>query len=521
MATPQAEPAADLRALLWASEALYAAELDPDGLILDANPGLRRGTGSDALVATSVADLLARGQRPALLAAVAAANEAWGALTVTFLGSGGEATDDRVVRLMRTGDRVLLVAEPAQVDRDHLVEQVLHLNDELVSAQRSLGRRQRELERSRAEEQAATRRAAQLEAITLTGLARPDDALTELLEIARTILGSDGATLSLLDEDGRTLRERATIGLAAVADPAFVRTVADTGGPYLDGALAGVPLMLDGAVTGVLQVQSERAGAFAQADLRLLEAVGERAALVVGHAQLRERERRISETLQRSLLPQRLPGVPGLTLAARYQPQVHAVQVGGDFYDATVLGDGRVSLAIGDVAGKGLRAAALMGQLRSALRAYVLDGRSPAEILDRLDRLVVEADDFATALHLVLDPWTGELDLARAGHPPALVRAASGEVTFAETPTTPPLGVGWSDREEHRLVLGPGEMLLLYTDGLFERRGKDPRAQLDALRVATESAARDLGATLDHLIAALAGDGYSDDVALLAVRRDG
>ena len=521
MATPQAEPAADLRALLWASEALYAAELDRDGLILDANPGLRRGTGSDALAGTSVADLLARGQRPALLTAVAAATEAWTGLTVTFLGSGGEANDDRVVRLTRAADRVLMVAEPAQVDRDHLVEQVLELNDELVTAQRALGRRQRELERSRAEAEAATRRAAQLEAITLTGLARPDDALTELLEIARTILGSDGATLTLFEDDGRTVRERATTGYAPAADPEFLRTVAETGASRLDDVLAGVPLTLDGTAAGVLQVQSERPGAFAKTDLRLLEAVGERAALVVGHAQLLERERRISETLQRSLLPQRLPSVPGLTLAARYQPQAHAVQVGGDFYDATVLGDGRVSLAIGDVAGKGLRAAALMGQLRSALRAYVLDGHRPAGVLDRLDRLVVEADDFATALHLVLDPETGALDLARAGHPPALLRAASGEVTFAETPTTPPLGVGWPDRREDRLVLGPGEMLLLYTDGLFERRGKDPRAQLDALRAATESAARDLGATLDHLIAVFGGEGYSDDVALLAVRRDG
>ena len=521
MARPRAEPTATLRALLWASEALYAAELDHHGLILDANPGLCRGAGRERLDGTEVSDLLARGQRPALLAAVAAATEEWRGLTLTFLGPGGEATDDRAVRLLRTGDRVLMVAEPARADRDHLVEQVLELNDELVAAQRSLGRRQRELERSRAEAEAATRRAAQLEAITFAGLARPDDALTELLGIARTILGSDGATLTLLHEDGRTLRERATAGLAPAPDPALVRAVAESGRPRLTDTFAGVPLMLDGSVAGVLQVQSARAGAFAKEDLRLLEAVGERAALVVGHAQLRERERRISETLQRSLLQQRLPEVPGLTLAARYRPQAHAVHVGGDFYDATVLPGGRVSLAIGDVAGKGLRAAAVMGQIRSALRAYVLDGRSPGEVLDRLDRLVVEADDFATALHLILDPATGEIELASAGHPPVLVRAASGAVAFAKTPAAPPLGVGWHERREDRLVLAPGEMLLLYTDGLFERRGKDPNDRLDVLRAATESASGDLAASLDHLIAALAGDGFGDDVALLAVRRDG
>ncbi len=521
MGPSAAEPAAALRALLWASEALGAAELAADGVILAANPGLRRGPGGPALEGTPVTDLLAAGQRPALLAAIAAATEdEWTVLTLTFLGAGGEATEDRAVRLLRTGGSVLMVAEPARADRDDLVEQVMDLNDELVAAQRSLGRRQREAERSRADAQAATRRAAQLEAITLTGLTRPDAALTDLLDIARTILASDHATISLVDEDGPSLRVRASTAPQTGAASPFAEAVAAGARPALDGPVAAVPLVLDGAVLGVLEVCSEGPGALAAADLRLLEAVGERAALVVGHAQLRERERRISETLQRSLLPQRLPDVPGLTLAARYRPQAHSVHVGGDFYDATVLPDGRVSLAIGDVAGKGLRAAALMGQLRSALRAYVLDGRTPGEVLDRLDRLVVEASDFATALHLVLDPRTGAVELCSAGHPPVLRRDGSGTVAFAQSPVSAPLGVGWEDRPEDALVVGPGETLVLYTDGLFERRGTDPDDRLAALRAATESAPAGLGGLLDHLIARLAGDGYGDDVALLAVRRD-
>jgi len=521
MARPPADPTAALRALLWASDGLQAAELERDGTIAAVNDALRRERPGEPLEGTTATDLLARGQRPALLKAVAAAGPEWTALTLTFLDRAGQATEDRAVRLLGTGDRVLLVAEPARAGRENLVEQVLALNEELVAAQRAVGRRQRELERSRAEAEAATERAARLEAITLTGLSRPDDDLSELLELARAIVGSDGATLTLLEDDGRAPRVRAAAGVPWDPATGLAEAVAREGRPHTRGPLAAVPLVLDGAVVGVLEVRADGQGALAPGALRLLEAVGERASLVLGHAQLRERERRISETLQRSLLPQRLPDVPGLELAARYRPQAHAVHVGGDFYDATVLPGGRVSLAIGDVAGKGLRAAALMGQLRSALRAYVLDGRGPSEVLDRLDRLVVEADDFATAQHLVLDPATGAVRAARAGHPPLLRRSTAGEVDLVATPAAPPLGVGWGPRPEDALELAPGEMLLLYTDGLFERRGTDPAAQLAALRATTEAGAEDLGALLDHLLAALGGDGFSDDVALLAVRRTG
>ena len=514
-ATAAATTTVAMRELLWASDALYAAELDDAGVVLDANPGLRR-VRPEGLRGAPITDLMAAGQRSALLRAVEAATEAWSAMTLTFLAATGEATDDRAVRLLRTDAGVLLVAEPARVDQDHLVEQILELNDELLTTQRVLGRRQRELERSRAEAEAATERAAQLEAITLVGLARPDDAFGDVLGMARGILRCNGAALSLVGDGGR-IEVQATSGLGSSAHRPLAEAIVAAGQAQGDGAFAGVPLRLNGTVVGLLQIQIDGG---AQPDtLRLLEAVGERAALVIGHTQLLERERSISEVLQRSLLPQGLPEVPGAELAAHYRPQAHELHLGGDFYDATLLPDGRLSLAIGDVAGKGLPAAVLMGRLRSSLRAYVLDGRSPGEVLDRLDRLVAEADDFATALHLVLDVETGEGRAASAGHPSAVLRDAEGRAAFADTPPTVPLGLGRSGRRETPVALPPGGSLLLYTDGLFERRGTDPDDRFEALRVACETAPRPLEALAGHLIRVMGDQGFTDDVAMLALRR--
>ncbi|HEX8105325.1 MAG TPA: GAF domain-containing SpoIIE family protein phosphatase [Solirubrobacteraceae bacterium] len=520
MAAPPAERQ-ELRSFLWNSDTIFAAEVSPGGEILDANPALRARTGG-APAGTRLTELLTAPQRPALREALERAGDAWSSLTLSFFFGDGQTPEDRLVRLLRRGDAVLVVAEPARVERDHLLEQVLALNDELVGAHRTLGRRQRELELSRAEAQAATRRASQLEAVTLTGLTRPgtDEALGALLDIACSILACDGATLRLLDDAAPGLRVRAAVG-AAAPGPELAEQVAASGRARLAAGEAAVPLIIDGAVTGVLGVHAFAAGALDAGDLDTLELVGQRAALAVGHAELRERERRISETLQRSLLPERLPAVPGLTLVARYLPRVESVHVGGDLYDAALLPGGGLSLAIGDVAGKGLRAAALMGQLRSALRAYAFDGHAPDAVLNRLDRLVVVADDFATALHVVLDPATGRGTFASAGHPLPLRLPVDGPPTPISVPVAPPLGAGLAAAGLHQLRLAPGETLVLFTDGLFERRGEDPEDRLAALRDAFAATDGDLAARCDAIIAGLAGPGYDDDVALLAVRRDG
>jgi phosphoserine phosphatase RsbU/P len=210
-----------------------------------------------------------------------------------------------------------------------------------------------------------------------------------------------------------------------------------------------------------------------------------------------------------------------MRLAARYLPRGADGPVGGDFYDAIALPDGRVGLAIGDVAGKGLSAAATMGQVRAALHAYALEDQDPARVLTRLDRFVTAMDVTATALFMTIDP-DGELAIASAGHPPAVLTDASG-TRLVTGVLAPPLGCGMpAGPDAGRLHLGHGARMMLYTDGLVERRDERLDRSLEALRLVVASAPATLDALCDRVLEALAPDGgvWPDDVALLAVGRD-
>jgi PAS domain S-box-containing protein len=235
-----------------------------------------------------------------------------------------------------------------------------------------------------------------------------------------------------------------------------------------------------------------------------------------------QREHTIAETLQRSLLPERLPRIEGLEIAARYLPAGRGAAIGGDWYDALELPDGRVALVVGDVVGHGLRAAAVMGQLRNAFRAYGLAESSPAEVMRRVNRLVMTAEDevMATVLYLVLDRESGELTFASAGHPPPLV-LGDEEVHFLEGGRAVPIGaVEPVLFREATATLPPGAALLLYTDGLVERRDEPLEQRLDALAEAAGGAEDGLEGLCDAVLAGVIGPESvpSDDVALLAVR---
>jgi PAS domain S-box-containing protein len=237
-----------------------------------------------------------------------------------------------------------------------------------------------------------------------------------------------------------------------------------------------------------------------------------------------EREHRVAEILQRSLLPERLPELPGLALAARYLPAGRGAAVGGDWYDALELQDGRIALAVGDVVGHGLRAAAVMGQLRNALRAYALVDSSPARIVGRLRRLVEVGGQEATAtlLLLTLDRETGEIAYTSAGHPPPLLLTGEGPRFLEEGRSVPVGTIEPAAFEEARAVLPEGATLLLYTDGLVERRQTPIDASLDHLAsTATASMAGNLEGLCDSVLASMLSPAERlDDVALLAVRRD-
>jgi anti-sigma regulatory factor (Ser/Thr protein kinase) len=230
----------------------------------------------------------------------------------------------------------------------------------------------------------------------------------------------------------------------------------------------------------------------------------------------------VAEAFQRSLLPQRLPEIAGLASSARYMAGPTDAQVGGDWYDLVELRDGRAGIAIGDVAGSGLDAAAKMARLQNALRVYAVDGLRPSVALERMNGFAREAagGPMATLLYGVVDPDQGRMQLASAGHPPPLVIGSQGAAWFAEGPAGPPLGVvRYPVYHEATVSLQPGATVVLYSDGLVERPGVSLTQGLEWLR----GLAADPSGDLDDLCSKLLQTSFHeaaqvDDVALLAVR---
>ncbi|MFE1885315.1 ATP-binding SpoIIE family protein phosphatase [Streptomyces diastatochromogenes] len=249
---------------------------------------------------------------------------------------------------------------------------------------------------------------------------------------------------------------------------------------------------------------------------------------VTDHAEAAERlrasERRQRETavtLQRSLLPQELEQPDDLRIAATYQPGGTEAAVGGDWYDVITLGGGRTALVIGDVMGRGVRAAAVMGQLRTAVRAYARLDLPPHEVLQLLDGLATEIDanQIATCVYAVHDPNEGRLVYASAGHLPILVRDENGTVVRADEPTGPPLGTGGWMHASGSIALSPGSTAVLYTDGLVERRNEDLDEGIAALERALSGATGTPQVVCDRLVrsAGVTAD-HDDDVAVLVLQ---
>ncbi|MGW1605772.1 ATP-binding SpoIIE family protein phosphatase [Streptomyces eurythermus] len=249
---------------------------------------------------------------------------------------------------------------------------------------------------------------------------------------------------------------------------------------------------------------------------------------VTDHAEAAERlrasERRQRETavtLQRSLLPQELEQPDDLRIAATYQPGGTEAAVGGDWYDVITLGGGRTALVIGDVMGRGVRAAAVMGQLRTAVRAYARLDLPPHEVLQLLDGLAAEIDanQIATCVYAIHDPNEGRLVYASAGHLPILVRDENGVVSRADEPTGPPLGTGGWMHSSGCVALGPGATAVLYTDGLVERRDADLDEGIAALEGALAGATGTPQVVCDRLVrsAGVTAD-HDDDVAVLVLQ---
>ena len=413
-----------------------------------------------------------------------------------------------------------------------------------------------EQERERAElfrEQAAREEAQQMAGL-VQGLqvlldaalshSRLDEMLDALAPKVSEVLSADVATILLAEADGSLSLRASTAGLAegeplriapgtgiagrvaAGGEPLLVQDPAaeDVVDPALRKmqSILSVPLLAGETVTGVIQVGVTSPRRFSEEDVLLLGLAADRVALAVDHARIYEREHRIAETLQRSLLPERLPTLPGLDVAARYLPAASEAEVGGDWYDVIPISGGRVGLVMGDVAGKGLLAASMVGRLRSAMRAYALEGHDPPTVIDRLNQLVwseLEESQMATLLYVVVDPTENEITWVNAGHLPPLVVERDGLARFLEGPRSVPLGVQpFPSYQQASARTTPGATLLLYTDGLVERPGELLDDGLRRLASTVQDGNGSPEHMLDEVLEALVPEGAaSDDIALLAL----
>ncbi len=345
--------------------------------------------------------------------------------------------------------------------------------------------------------------------------------------------GPDGAGVRLtLDTPSVMTRAIATRRPVLIADPEELRSqfdndpdgdqpgrVMDTGD---EQAWVGLPLLAAGMPLGALRFSFGKPRTILEEERVFLEALAGQCALAVERAEMYEKEHTAAVTLQRSLLPGELPSVRGLALDARYLPR--STDVGGDWYDVFRLPDRRLAVAVGDVMGKGLLAAAGMGRVRNALRALALTDPRPAAVLAGLDRLftATELEDYVTTVtYLVIDPETGEGQAGNAGHPPTLLLTPDALPVLDSAEAGTPLG--WaSPRRQHAFRLPPGSTAVFYSDGLVENRMRGLDSGLDELVRTAADAPQDLlgapGRLLQYLLDnMLAGHEQDDDVTVLVM----
>jgi sigma-B regulation protein RsbU (phosphoserine phosphatase) len=372
----------------------------------------------------------------------------------------------------------------------------------------------------------------------------PQTLLDVLVGRAKEALQADTAAVLLLDRPSGRLVATAASGLEdevrqGVGIPlgkGFAGRIAAQGRPVIldkvDPAnvvnpillakgirsLMGAPLLAEGTVIGVLHVSTLRPRTFTSDDVDLLQLAADRAALAVQSLTV-QLDRAATTALQRSLLPSALPAVGGLEMAARYVPG--SGHVGGDWYDVFTLPSGEICAVIGDVAGTGLKAAVIMGRIRSALRAYALETTDPADILDRLDRKMrhFEPSAMATVICAMLSPSLDEVRISCAGHPPPIIACPGQPAAPADIVPDLLIGVASQKRRVNTLRIQPGATLCLYTDGLIERRHQTIDEGIARLCAAVT--VTDPETACASVMAAMADDSpYNDDVAVLMLHRE-
>lgn len=513
--------------LSW-SEALLWVRASRSGEIIETSATFERAAG-ESWVGRPLESLVSPehgGELTRLLAAAAASPQE---TRLPLLTNADAVPSQKRVLAVAESDGFLLVAEPPVEDLRRLLSSTMEMNASLLELRSQL--------------QHANERLRLLESVGAVGLTHRNvsTVLDELLRLMCHMLEGDDAAILLLDEEREVLRLESSLGRS---DPVGFEvplgegvsgSVASSGAPRIvddlsrsevhsktlaarGGSMVAVPLRAGGRLIGVTNVSSARVGRFDQADARLLQLVADRASLAIDNVRAYEREHRSSLELQRSLLPEFLPSIEGIRLAARYLPAGDVNEVGGDWFDALALPEGRVGLAIGDVAGRGLDAAAAMGRLSHTLHAYALEHPSPAAVLERVNRFAYEEELIATATYVVLDPSTGQGSYASCGHLPAVVRS-NGEARLLARAAAPPLGTELRAVPEIPLDLSPPALLVLYTDGLVEVRGEEIDAGLERLLGATAAGPDEPGRMSADLLRTLVGErAGEDDVAIVVAQ---
>lgn len=284
------------------------------------------------------------------------------------------------------------------------------------------------------------------------------------------------------------------------------------------------PLVARESVLGVATFYRTRPiGPFGSEDVTLAGELTARAALSIDNARLYHREHETAVILQRSMLPQHITPPPGIAVAHRYLPASDVNEVGGDWYDVLSLAGGKAGLLIGDVMGHGIAAAAVMGRLSASVRALARLDLSPAGLLHQLESVLADLAEpmLASFLYIVCDPATGHCTVTRAGHPPPALALPDGTVHLLDTPPGVPLGVGGIPFTPVEIDVPPGSLLVLYTDGLIEARGRDIDERLAELTQLLADPQRQLDHVCDSLITHLVPAAADDDIALLVARVGG
>ena len=418
-------------------------------------------------------------------------------------------------------------------------------------------RREAEAERARRHERerAVAERARRVQGVTvaLSEALTVEQVTTVMGRHVRSALGAAGLVLSLV-EGGDRLRVAWVEGydesvyeavgdLAVDAELPLAQVVKrraplfyDSPEAYLDGhperaellrlsgkrAWAFLPLVVSGRAVGSLGVGFSAERRFADEERALLATLAGACAQALERARLYEQERDTARALQRNLLPSRLPELSEASVAARYRPSGDGAEAGGDWYEVLALPGGGVGVAIGDVAGHGTRAAAVMGHLRNALRAYAVEGHPPAGVVERANRFLtaLEPGEMATCCYLEFHPQDGTATVVRAGHPLPLLVQPGRAAVLVDVGGGLPFGVdAGAAYAETTVLLPPGARLVLYTDGLVESAALPLTEGLDRL-VAAASACAGAGseALADHLLSVLGAGEACDDVALLVLR---